>query len=349
MRTIILTLLISFLTKTSFAQSEISLFDKDGNAVAYIATNEDWTVYSWEGKPMAYITNDGQTIHVYGFNGKHLGWYLNGVVRDHEGNAVGFKKGAVSSIHEKYESYKGYKEYKPYKAYREYAPQQPYLSTKFSSVNLSGFLYQGVGDETSHTKRQIYDAPDPIMETDLELLANVNLRKQALFDRRTKYIQEVINQTSYYLQGVLKHDTTEYSEQYATLKANVNKISTTPVDYADINQYNQIIVPLKAHLSIVKGRVIVLQRHEAVQQKVTEAYLKIESLKKLDSVSASRQEEDLSNYIVTQIGDEAALSNDFRYGQLLPYFDNFINAIENMIIVAKSKKVLSPKTSTKRG
>jgi hypothetical protein len=345
MRTTILTLFITFLTQTFFAQSEISLFDKEGNPVAYIATNEDWTIYLWEGKPVAYIINDGQTLHVYGFNGKHLGWYANGIIRDHDGNVTGFKKGAISNIYEKYENYKGYKEYKPYKTYREYAPYQPYFSSNFSSINLTGLLYQGVGSETSQRNRQIYDAPDPIMETDLNLLAKVNLTKQALFDQRTKNVQEVINQISYYLKGVLTYDTTEYTEQYATLKSNVNKISTTPVDYSDINRYNQIIVPLKNHLSIVKERLIVLQRHEIIQQKITEAYLKIENLKKTDSVSAKQQETKLSNYVVTQLSDEVALSNDFKYSQLLPYFDNILKDIEELIRIAKNKKK-QPTTNT---
>jgi hypothetical protein len=346
MRTTILTLFITFLTQVSFAQSEISLFDKEGNPVAYIDTNDDWTIYLWEGKPVAYIINDGQTLHIYGFNGKHLGWYVNGIIRDHEGNVVGFKKDAVSNIYEKYESYKGYKEYKPYKTYKEYAPYQPYFSTKFSSINLNGFLYQGVGNGSTQINRKVYDAPDPIMETDLNLLAKVNSTKQALFDQRTKNVQEVINQISYYLKGVLKYDTTEYTEQYATLKSNVNKISTTPIDYSDINQYNQIIVPLKNHLSIVKERLIVLQRHEIIQQKIIEVYLRIDNLKKIDSVSAKQQETKLSNYVATQLSDEVALSDDVRYNQLLPYFDNTLKDVDELIKIATDKKKQPSKNQT---
>ncbi len=268
MRTLILlSFAIISLAKTSFAQSEISLYDKDGNASAYIATNDDWTIYLWDGKPVAYIVNDGQTLHIYGFNGKHLGWYINGIIRAHDGNAVGFKKGAVTNIYEKYESYKGYKEYKPYKSYREFAPYQPYFSAKFSPVNLSGFLYQGIGDETTGVNRQVYKAPDPIMETDLDLLAKVNLTKQALFDQRTKNVQETINQISYYLKEILKYDTTEYVKQSNILKSDVNIISTTRVDYSDINQYNQIITPLNSHLNIVQVKLRELHEMEARKNK----------------------------------------------------------------------------------
>ncbi|MBN8876791.1 MAG: hypothetical protein J0I32_04540 [Sphingobacteriales bacterium] len=344
MRTVILTLSITLLTLISFAQSEVSLFDKGGNAVAYISTNDEWTIYLWEGKPVAYIINDGKTLHVYGFNGKHIGWYLSGIIRDHEGNVVGFKKDAVSNIYEQHEGYKGYKEYKPYKYHREYAPYQPYFSAKFSDINLNGFLYQGVGDGSSQVNKQIYDAPDPIMETDLELLANVNLTKQALFDQRTKNIQEVINQIGYYLKGVLKYDTTEYTEQYITLKSNVNKISTTPVDYSDINQYNQINVPLKNHLSMVKERLIVLQRHDIIQQKIIEAYLRIDKLKEIDSGLATQQETKLANYVTTKLNDEVALLNDFNYSQLVPYFDNTLKDLDELIKIATRRKQQKPAT-----
>jgi len=349
MRTIIIVLFSMLLTQTSFAQSEINLFDKEGNPVAYIDTNDEWTIYLWEGKPVAYIIKDEQTLHIYGFNGKHLGWYINGILRDHDGNAVGFKKGAVTSIYEKYEGYKGYKEYKPYKIYREYAPYQPYLSAKFSYINLNGFLHQGIDSETTHRNRQIYDAPDPIMETDLDLLEKVILTKQALFDQRAKNVQEVINQISYYLTEVLKYNTTEFTEQDATLKSNIRKINITHVDYSDLNQYNQIIVPLKNHLSIVKGRFIILQRHEIIQNKITSIFHSIENLKKVDTIFSKQVTEKLENFIGAELGDEAILSNDFRYNQLFPYFDNFLKEVDNLTkqVVYKKQKQTSIKTTNR--
>lgn len=55
------------------AAQETTLFDSRGRAAAYIA--EDLTIYMWSGKPVAYLDRDsGGGFHVYGFNGKHLGW-----------------------------------------------------------------------------------------------------------------------------------------------------------------------------------------------------------------------------------------------------------------------------------
>jgi hypothetical protein len=35
---------------------------------------------------------------VYGFNGKHLGWFNDATILDHDGNAVGYVKGEISML-----------------------------------------------------------------------------------------------------------------------------------------------------------------------------------------------------------------------------------------------------------
>ncbi|MCP9751200.1 4-fold beta flower protein [Ferruginibacter sp. HRS2-29] len=121
---------------------EISLFNSQGIAVAYVDTDDDdLTIYLWSGKPVAYISDN----NIYGFNGKHLGWWVKGVIRDHEGDAVGATK-AASSMNTEYEPYKSYKEYKPYKSYKEYAPYKPYWSTSWSNTSFKMFLLAGKSD-----------------------------------------------------------------------------------------------------------------------------------------------------------------------------------------------------------
>ena len=139
---ILLTVVFFGLTSNVFAK-EITLFDSDGEAIAYIDTDdEDLTIYLWNGKPVAYLVPDGDAFNIYGFNGKHLGWFEDGIVRDHKGYVIGFKKGATS-IYTKYEPYKSYKAYKPYKSYKEYAPYKPYYKSQFSGESLSLFLSKG--------------------------------------------------------------------------------------------------------------------------------------------------------------------------------------------------------------
>ncbi len=72
---------------------EISLFNSNGSPVAYVDTDDDdLTIYLWSGKPVAYISGD----NIYGFNGKHLGWWVKGIIRDHDGDAVGCTKDATN-------------------------------------------------------------------------------------------------------------------------------------------------------------------------------------------------------------------------------------------------------------
>ena len=124
-------LFLSSLLILCFLQSkaqEISLFDSQGKAVAYVADN--LTIYLFVGKPVAYISND----NIYGFNGKHLGWWVKGIIRDHDGDAIGVTK-AASNI---------YTEYEPYKGYKEYAPYKPYWSNNWSGDSFKIFLLQGI-------------------------------------------------------------------------------------------------------------------------------------------------------------------------------------------------------------
>ena len=66
---------------------EISLFNKEGDAVAYIADDYDRTIYFWDGQQTAYLFNDRQ---IYGVNGKHLGWFIDGVIFETGGQRIGF-------------------------------------------------------------------------------------------------------------------------------------------------------------------------------------------------------------------------------------------------------------------
>ena len=122
---------------------EITLYNLEGEAVAYTdANDEDLTIYMWNGTPVAYLVPEKGTFNIYGFNGEHLGWFEDGMVRDHEGYIVGFRKGATS-IYTKYEHYKAYKKYKPYKNYKKYAPYKPYNKIQFSDESLSLLLQLG--------------------------------------------------------------------------------------------------------------------------------------------------------------------------------------------------------------
>ena len=66
---------------------EKSLFNKNGDAVAYLTDDYNRTIYLWDGQQVAYLFNDR---HIYGANGKHLGWFIDGVIFNPSGERIGF-------------------------------------------------------------------------------------------------------------------------------------------------------------------------------------------------------------------------------------------------------------------
>lgn len=118
---------------------EETLFDIFGKPIAYISYDEEQTIYMWNGYPVAYLSSDNT---IYGFNGKHLGWYEKGYVRDLYGRIVGFNK-LVSNVYTQYEPYKSYKQYRPYRAYKQYARYKPFFTNSRSNESLTQLLMRG--------------------------------------------------------------------------------------------------------------------------------------------------------------------------------------------------------------
>ena len=122
---------------------ETSLFDSDGNPVAYIAMESDGLIiYTWSGKPVAYLeSSSGGGMNIYGFNGKHLGWFVRGVMRNHDGDGACGVRAVVNSP--KFEPFKSFKEFKPFKAFKEFEPMRPTFSQSWSGTPCGVFLYEG--------------------------------------------------------------------------------------------------------------------------------------------------------------------------------------------------------------
>jgi hypothetical protein len=131
------------LTAASAAQSdETALFDSTGTPVAYIA--DDLTIYLWSGKPVAYLYRGNHGTDVYGFNGKHLGWFEKGYVRDDDGNPTCGLKSVIRSP--KLEPLKSLKELKPLKSLRELPPLKPISSLDWADTPCQIALALGADD-----------------------------------------------------------------------------------------------------------------------------------------------------------------------------------------------------------
>jgi hypothetical protein len=104
--------------------AEISLYNSSREAVAYI--DNDITIYTWDGQPVAYLESPARNASVYGFNGRHLGWLSNGLVIDHNGNVACATRSAIGAITA--ETAKSTKSAQSAKSAREATPAEPAMT-----------------------------------------------------------------------------------------------------------------------------------------------------------------------------------------------------------------------------
>jgi hypothetical protein len=133
-------------------KGQVTLYDKDKKAAAYVDYDDEATVYTWDGRPAAYLVRpekgeEEDGIMVYGFNGKFLGWYASGVMHGTDGRVAGAKKwikiGEFSTVVVT-ESPRGIKHVKPVK----YVEEVPFIFHEpiygWSETSLADFLGAGM-------------------------------------------------------------------------------------------------------------------------------------------------------------------------------------------------------------
>jgi len=124
--------------KSATSPTGLDFYDSRGRAVAYIAEDENLTIYLWDGKPVGYLDEDS----VYGFNGKHLGWLKGSAIYDHDGNIVAALpeafKGSVSPAPPK-----SFKQFLPFKSFKEFKPFKPFFSVSWSDTPARVFFLGG--------------------------------------------------------------------------------------------------------------------------------------------------------------------------------------------------------------
>ena len=125
----------SLLLSTTYCHcQDINLYNSNGEAEAYISVSNNYTIFSWKGQPLAYLTNgNNNSVNIYSFQGEHLGWFDDGVIRDHQGKISLFKKESLSNILYKIETLKGLQQLVPLKKFEKLEPLKPIYQNYFSN------------------------------------------------------------------------------------------------------------------------------------------------------------------------------------------------------------------------
>jgi hypothetical protein len=117
---------------------ETSLFNRDGKPVAYIAEDGE-SIYTWDGRPVAFLDHD----KLFGWNGKHLGWFQDGTVFDIFGYRAGFVK-SKAPIPLQLEPMKPVRQQpRPRKNRQEAAVKPPAMNYGYSGKRLEDLLERG--------------------------------------------------------------------------------------------------------------------------------------------------------------------------------------------------------------
>lgn len=111
---------------------EITLYDRGGKPVAYIAPEKDYTIYLWNGKPICYL----HKCKLYTFDGHHIGWYSKGVIYDNEGYRV-FCVESKSEYPQSSEIEKQPKRRIPLKGIRHLSQEKPEFKLYFSTNQIN--------------------------------------------------------------------------------------------------------------------------------------------------------------------------------------------------------------------
>ena len=112
----------------------LKFYDKKRNPYAY--TEDQQTIYTYTGKPVAYI----DTLDIYAFDGTHLGFYEDGNIWDHHGDVLLFTEDSIRGPlkpHKVLMPLKRLKSKIPLKGSKQLKPKKPLKNNKWSSSNLS--------------------------------------------------------------------------------------------------------------------------------------------------------------------------------------------------------------------
>jgi len=116
---------------------EITFYDKTGHPKIYLSTENDNSFYTWEGHAVAYVYED----KIFGWKGKHIGWYNDGILYDLNGYRVcSIREKCPYSVYSEYSKYSKYSRYSRYSRYSPYS--KPSFRSSYADTDLIDFITQ---------------------------------------------------------------------------------------------------------------------------------------------------------------------------------------------------------------
>lgn len=118
---------------------ETTFYDSTGKPIAYLS-DDNTHIYLFNGKAVAYLYDEA----VYSYNGKQLGWFEEGWVRDLNGHCVFFTEitngvGPIKPI-KKIKPIKNIKNIKPIKNIRQIKRIKAIKSLSWSNLSRENFF-----------------------------------------------------------------------------------------------------------------------------------------------------------------------------------------------------------------
>ena len=116
---------------------ETSIYDVHNSPRIYIAPDHDRTIYTWDGHAVACIADE----NVFGWHGRHLGWFVAGILYDIKGYRIGFTSATcqADTFAEpvKFTKFTKFDRFKPKSTFR-----RPELSQLNSNQDIDTFIRQ---------------------------------------------------------------------------------------------------------------------------------------------------------------------------------------------------------------
>ena len=116
---------------------EITFYNKTGHPQIYLSDEHENSFYTWDGHAVAYLYKD----KIYGWKGKHIGWYQDGSIYDLNGYKAGsIKEKCPCIVYIENVKYVKYVQYSRYCRSSSYS--KPLFSQSYCDMDLIDFIAQ---------------------------------------------------------------------------------------------------------------------------------------------------------------------------------------------------------------